>query len=61
MSEKINRVSEDARAYLAEKDIETVNEERDQADETRLGRVGEIIEVETMQGGQKVTVNSSRE
>ena len=41
-------MSEDARAYLAEKDIETVNEEeRDQAEETRLGRIGEVIEIET--------------
>ena len=42
-SEKILKVGEDARVYLAGQDIEIVQEERDQVDETRLGKIGEVI------------------
>ena len=50
-SEKILKVGEDARVYLAGQDIEIVQEERDQVDETRLGKIGEVIEFEATENG----------
>ena len=50
-SEKILKVGEDARVYLAGQDIEIVQEERDQVDETRLGKIGEVIQFEATENG----------
>ena len=50
-SEKILKVGEDARVYLAGQDIEIVQEERDQVDETRLGKIGKVIEFEATENG----------